>query len=55
MAALRFRFAPPAASHGAGGNLALTIDLDHSVGAGHGQIQLPQMMSAFEVSSSNDA
>ncbi|MBB3775409.1 transposase InsO family protein [Erythromicrobium ramosum] len=35
MAALRFRFAPPAASHGAGGNLALTINTDHSVRAGH--------------------
>ena len=35
MAALRFRFAPPAASHGARGNLALTINTDHSVGAGH--------------------
>ena len=35
MAALRFRFAPPTASHGAGGNLALTNNADHSVGAGH--------------------
>ena len=35
MAALRFRFAPPTASHGARGNLALTINADHSVGAGH--------------------
>jgi transposase InsO family protein len=35
MAALRFRFAPPTASHGAGGSLALTINTDHSVGAGH--------------------
>jgi hypothetical protein len=34
MAALRFRFAPPAASHGAGGNLVLAINADHSVGAG---------------------
>ncbi|MGE8143553.1 hypothetical protein ACQKOE_16435, partial [Novosphingobium sp. NPDC080210] len=31
----RFRFAPPAVTHGAGGNLALTINADHSVGAGH--------------------
>ena len=35
MAALRFRFAPPAGNHGAGGNLALTINADHSVWAGH--------------------
>ena len=35
MAALRFRFAPPTASHGAGGNHALTNNTDHSVGAGH--------------------
>jgi hypothetical protein len=34
MAVLRFRFAPPPVSHGAGGNLALTINADHSVGAG---------------------
>ena len=40
MAALRFRFAPPAASHGAGGNLALTINADHSVGAGHRRFEL---------------
>jgi len=31
--ALRFRYAPPAASHGAGSNLALTINADHSVRA----------------------
>ncbi|MEY4474142.1 MAG: hypothetical protein RL671_2446, partial [Pseudomonadota bacterium] len=35
MAALRFRFAPPTATHGAGGNYALTNNTDHSVGAGH--------------------
>jgi hypothetical protein len=35
MAALRFRYAPPPDSHGAGDNLALTINTDHSVGAGH--------------------
>ena len=40
MAALRFRFALPAVTHGAGGNLALTINADHSVGAGHGRIPL---------------
>ena len=34
MAALRFRFAPPTATHGAGGNYALTNNTDHSVGAG---------------------
>ena len=34
MAALRFRFAPPTASHGAGGSFTLTINTDHSVGAG---------------------
>ena len=34
MAALRFRFAPPAASHGARDGSALTITTDHSVGAG---------------------
>ena len=34
MAALRFRYAPPTVSHGAGGNLALTINADHSLGAG---------------------
>lgn len=34
MAAHWFRFASPAASHGAGGNYALTINPDHSVGAG---------------------
>lgn len=33
MAALRFRFAPPAGGHGVRGNNALTIKLDHSVGA----------------------
>ena len=39
MATFRFRFAPPTASHGARGNLALTINADHSVGAGHkGQV-----------------
>jgi hypothetical protein len=35
MAALRFRYAPPTVSHGAGGGSALTINTDHSVGAGH--------------------
>ncbi|WP_273679118.1 hypothetical protein, partial [Erythrobacter fulvus] len=35
MAALRFRYAPPPDSHGAGDNLELTINTDHSVGAGH--------------------
>jgi hypothetical protein len=35
MAALRFRFASPAASHGAGGCFTLTNHTDHSVGAGH--------------------
>ena len=30
MAALRFRFAPPAARHDTGGNLALTINTDRS-------------------------
>ena len=34
MAALRFRFAPPAVNHGIRGKYALTIDVDHSVGAG---------------------
>jgi hypothetical protein len=34
MAALRFRFAPPTNSHGAGGNLALTINAHNSVGPG---------------------
>jgi hypothetical protein len=38
MAALRFRFAPPPASHGAGDNLELTINLDHSEGAGKGDV-----------------
>ena len=37
MAVLRSRFAPPTASHGGGGNLALTINADHSVGGGHHQ------------------
>ena len=41
MAALRFRYAPPAASHGARGNLALTINTDHSVGAGQGFVGGP--------------
>lgn len=35
MAALRFRYATPAASHGVGGNLALTNNTDHSVEADH--------------------
>jgi hypothetical protein len=39
MVALRFRYAPPAASHGAGGNDALTINADHSVGAGQGYLE----------------
>ncbi len=39
MAALRFRFAPPTPSHGTGGNNALTINADHSVGAGQAQLQ----------------
>ena len=39
MAALRFRFAPPTASHGAGGNHALTNRTDHSVGAGQSSFQ----------------
>ncbi len=43
MAALRFRFAPPAVTHGAGGNLALTINADHSVGAGHHKLH-PKLM-----------
>ena len=34
MAVLRFRYAPPTATHGAGGNHALTNTADHSVGAG---------------------
>ena len=34
MAALRFRFALYTDSHGLTGNLALTINADHSVGAG---------------------
>ena len=33
MVALRFRFAPPAVDHGAGGDNALTINPDHSEGA----------------------
>lgn len=37
MAALRFRYATPTVTHGAGGNHALTIIADHSVGAGHNQ------------------
>lgn len=36
MTVLRFRFAPAPVSHGTGGKLALTINLDHSVGVGHG-------------------
>jgi len=32
MAAIRFRFAPPAASDGAGGNLALTINAELLLG-----------------------
>ena len=32
MAALRFRFAPPAAGHGARDNNALTFNPDHSMG-----------------------
>jgi hypothetical protein len=39
MAALRFRYAPPPDSHGAGDNLALTINTDHSVGAGQSTAQ----------------
>ena len=35
MATLRFCYASPAASHGAGGRFTLTIIADHSVGAGH--------------------
>jgi hypothetical protein len=35
MTALRFRFAPPAVSHGAGGGSALTISTDRSAGAGY--------------------
>ena len=34
-AVLRFRFAPPATSTGQGGDHALTINTDHSMGAGH--------------------
>lgn len=34
MAGPRFRFAPPTASHGAGGSLALTVNADRSLGAG---------------------
>ena len=34
IAAFRFRFAPPPAGNGAGGDNALTINPDHSVGAG---------------------
>lgn len=34
LAALRFRFAPPAVSCGAGSNFALTVSADHSVGPG---------------------
>src|SRR3546814_337323 len=34
MPALPLRYAPPAASHGAGGSFTLTINADHSVGAG---------------------
>jgi hypothetical protein len=35
IAALRFRFAPPPGGNGNGGNNALTIDTDHSLGADH--------------------
>lgn len=35
MATLRFRYASPTASHGAGGYFTLTYNADHSVGAGH--------------------
>jgi hypothetical protein len=34
MAALRFRFVPPAAGHDTGGNLAPAINADYLVGAG---------------------
>ncbi|WP_443024601.1 hypothetical protein, partial [Sphingomonas sp. ERG5] len=34
IAAFRFRFAPPPGGNGNGGNNALTINTDHSVGAG---------------------
>ena len=34
-ATLRFRYAPPRANTGDGGNHALTINMDHSKGAGH--------------------
>jgi len=34
-AVLRFRFAPPTVNTGQGGNHALTIKPDHSMGAGH--------------------
>ncbi|WP_369825686.1 hypothetical protein, partial [Novosphingobium sp. HII-3] len=34
IAAFRFRFAPPPAGNGAGGDDALTVNPDHSVGAG---------------------
>ncbi|WP_369825676.1 hypothetical protein, partial [Novosphingobium sp. HII-3] len=39
IAAFRFRFAPPPAGNGAGGDDALTVNPDHSVGAGHDQAQ----------------
>ncbi|PZQ50028.1 MAG: hypothetical protein DI555_23300, partial [Novosphingobium pentaromativorans] len=42
--ALRFRFAPPAAGHGAGGNLTLTNNPDHSVGAD--QLGIPMTISS---------
>lgn len=38
MAALRFRHAPPPVSLGAGGGSALTINTDHSMGAGQSHI-----------------
>jgi hypothetical protein len=47
MAALRFRFAPPAASHGAGSNLALTINTDHSVGAGQAWVVISSVVFGF--------
>lgn len=39
MAGRRWSEAEPEGSHGAGGNLALTINTDHSVGAGHGAVK----------------
>ena len=47
IAAFRFRFAPPPGGNGKGGNNALTIHTDHSVGAGHHTADHAEAVSSF--------